>query len=165
MANNKIRITSGGQTGADRAALDVAIGLGLYHGGWCPRGRKAEDGAIPEQYVMQETASDDYSERTKLNIIDSDGTLVLLPYSPSQAMGGTLLTIEYAEMQRKPCSVLDISQAFSHNTLPTLSWINAHNIRNLNIAGPRESQWPGMYKLAYEYLTRLLHQFAPYYSR
>jgi hypothetical protein len=71
------RIVSGGQAGVDRAALDWAIARGIPHGGWCPAGRIAEDGMIPERYQLRETASPGYRERTRRNVEDSDGTLIL----------------------------------------------------------------------------------------
>jgi hypothetical protein len=70
------KIVSGGQTGADRAALDWAIFHDLPHGGWCPKGRKAEDGVIPDQYQLTETSSASYPQRTQWNVRDSDGTVI-----------------------------------------------------------------------------------------
>src|SRR5204862_1053873 len=87
------RVVSGGQTGVDRAALDVALGLGLPCGGWCPKGRRAEDGPLPERYPLRETPWSGYPQRTQWNVRDSDGTLVLLNGEPDR---GTRLTIELA---------------------------------------------------------------------
>src|SRR5437870_10377236 len=94
------KIISGGQTGVDRAALDVALELGLPCGGWCPRGRRAEDGPIPERYPLQEMKSPAYPPRTARNVRDSDGTVILTRGQPDR---GTALTIELAERYRKPC--------------------------------------------------------------
>lgn len=150
------KIVSGGQTGVDRAALDVAIQLGVDHGGWCPKGRKAEDGSIPDKYRMVETDSDDYSVRTKLNIKDSDGTLILIPYDPDKATGGTLQTINVAKEIDKPCFVLDLSKELCRDAFSdVMEWVEKNNIRKLNIAGPRESQAPGIHQRASEYLTNL----------
>ncbi len=85
------KIISGGQTGVDRAALDVAIELELPCGGWCPRGRLAEDGTVPDRYPLQETRSAEYAERTERNVIDSDGTLII---ATRPLTGGTALTVE-----------------------------------------------------------------------
>ncbi len=91
------RIVSGGQTGVDRAALDVAIARRLPHGGWCPRGRRAEDGAVPARYALREHASPDYAARTERNVVDSDATLVLAIGSPTN---GTALTVRLAARRR-----------------------------------------------------------------
>src|SRR5438105_4205172 len=85
------RLISGGQTGVDRAALDWAIDHGLEHSGWCPKGRKAEDGVIPAHYDLQETASGRYEPRTRANVMEADGTLIL---NLGELNGGTLLTAE-----------------------------------------------------------------------
>src|SRR6266851_4977853 len=96
------KIISGGQTGVDRAALDVALELGIPCGGWCPKGRRAEDGRIPKRYPLVETPTPAYPVRTEWNVRDSDGTLVL---ARGQASGGTALTIEFATDYGKPCLV------------------------------------------------------------
>ncbi|HSR12366.1 MAG TPA: putative molybdenum carrier protein, partial [Thermodesulfobacteriota bacterium] len=93
------KIISGGQTGVDRAALDVALELGIPAGGWCPKGRRAEDGRIPDYYPLQEASSPEYPVRTQLNVEDSDGTLILYRNSPA---GGTALTIRLAKRLKKP---------------------------------------------------------------
>lgn len=145
------KIISGGQTGVDRAALDIAIALNIPHGGWCPQGRKAEDGIIPLHYQLQETASPDYVERTSLNVRDADGSLILLK---SQPEGGTLLTIEIALQLIKPCLMLDLTKPIK--TTDFANWISNNQIRTLNIAGPRESQVADIYQLAYAALQQLL---------
>ena len=90
-----LKIISGGQTGGDRAALDAAIEMKIPYGGWCPKGRLAELGTtIPTKYILQETTSATFEERTKLNIRDSDGTLILVPETPIKVTDGTILTIE-----------------------------------------------------------------------
>lgn len=93
------KIISGGQTGVDRAALDAAILLKIPHGGWCPKGRLSEVGKIPDKYLLKETESSDYSERTKLNIHDSDGTLIFVPSTPIKVTDGTLLTIQKSKVK------------------------------------------------------------------
>ena len=102
---NQLKIISGGQTGVDRAALDVAKALAIPCGGWCPRGRKAEDGIIDARYNLQETPSQNYAQRTEWNVRDADATLIIYQ-QPLE--GGTLLTKEYAEKKGKPCFVADL---------------------------------------------------------
>src|SRR5262245_54833883 len=92
------KIISGGQSGVDRAALDVALELGIPCGGWCPKGRRAEDGPLPDRYPLDETQTSFYPERTRRNVRDSDGTLIL---ADGAAKGGTALTIELAEQMQK----------------------------------------------------------------
>src|SRR5688572_16678238 len=99
-----MKIISGGQTGVDRAALDVALELGLPCGGWCPKGRKAEDGVIDPKYPLQETSTDDYPQRTEKNVQDSDATLILTRGKPD---GGTALTRSLAREHKKPCKVVN----------------------------------------------------------
>src|SRR5947209_20410690 len=101
-----MRIVSGGQTGVDRAALDVALALGIPCGGWCPRGRRAEDGPIPERYPLVETPTDEYPERTERNVCDSDGTLILTRGQPDR---GTALTARLANRHKKPLYVVDLA--------------------------------------------------------
>ena len=143
----EIRILSGGQTGVDRAGLDMAIGLGLDHGGWCPRGRLAEDGTIPALYQLRETDSPLYAVRTEQNVIDSDATLILY-LEPLE--GGTELTRRLARRHGRPCLLIDLERPPPADTVR--QWIRETGVRVLNIAGPRESQRAGIYRLAREYL-------------
>lgn len=145
------KIVSGGQTGADRAALDVALELGIAVGGWCPRGRKAEDGEIAIRYRLRQTPSESYSERTKWNVRDADGTLVFRNGKPGR---GTLLTIRTAEQLGKPCLVVPLSDAPDPEAIRT--WLAEHRIRVLNVAGPRESTRPGTYREVAEVLRRVV---------
>lgn len=145
------KIVSGGQTGVDRAGLDAAIALGTPHGGWCPRGRKAEDGTIPTIYQFQETPTGDYRQRTEWNVRDSDGTLILTRGEPT---GGTALTIRLATAHDKPCLVLDLEE--SPSPVAVRGWVTANDIRVLNIAGPRESGCPGIHDQVLEFLTTTL---------
>jgi len=138
------RIISGGQTGADRAALDVAIRHGMPHGGWCPKGRKAEDGSLGEQYQLIETPSASYIQRTEWNVRDSDGTVVF-SLAPT-VTGGSLRTIEFAAQHGKPC--LHLARSSHSGEAPALllhRFIAQHGIRTLNAAGSRESKEPGIY--------------------
>jgi hypothetical protein len=145
------RIVSGGQTGVDRAALDVALALGLPCGGWCPRGRRAEDGPIDERYPLRETPSPDYPQRTEWNVRDSDGTLVLTRGRPS---GGTALTLALARRLDRPCLVLDLASDPDPDHVKR--WVEAEGIRTLNVAGPRESQHPGIQDDARAFLEMTL---------
>lgn len=144
------RIVSGGQTGVDRAALDVALELNLPCGGWCPKGRRAEDGVIPPTYPLQESPTANYAERTALNVKDSDGTLIL---ARGSLRGGTALTKTFVERYRRPCLVIDVRDA---TTQPILEWLAEHSIRVLNVAGPRESSQPGIARQAATLLRSLL---------
>lgn len=144
------KIISGGQTGVDRTALDVALELGLPCGGWCPRGRRAEDGPLPERYPLSETPWHGYPQRTAWNVRDSDGTLVL---TLGQADRGTALTIDLARRRKKPCLVLDLTQ--SADVADVHAWARMHSIRMLNVAGPRESQCPGIQVRAAQFLREV----------
>jgi len=137
------RILSGGQTGVDRAALDAAIEFGIPHGGWCPKDRMAEDGRIPLKYRLKETFSPDYAVRTRLNVRDADGTLILYR-EPLE--GGTALTWQFAVEMEKP--VLLVELGFPPVFEAFRLWLLENSIRTLNIAGPRESQRPGISKEA-----------------
>jgi 16S rRNA (cytosine1402-N4)-methyltransferase len=157
------KLVSGGQTGVDRGALDAAIALNLAHGGWCPRGRLAEDGMIPPQYQLLETESTQYHIRTERNIRESDGTLIVFRGKMS---GGTSLTFRMAVDRRKPFLMVDLNRfdwnppplslgkrkedaqssgnSERHNVRTILTWLAASRIAVLNVAGPRESGEPGI---------------------
>jgi hypothetical protein len=152
------KVYSGGQTGVDRAALDFAIKHNIVCGGWCPAGRIAEDGNIPKNYPLQETESSDYGERTKKNILDSDGTLVLVPSLPipNNITDGTLITIQICKEVRKPLFIAAVSDFDSIHEVVT--WLKDNNIKIVNIAGPRESQSQGIYSSAIAYLEKLFHK-------
>jgi len=144
------KIISGGQTGVDRAGLDAALALGIEIGGWCPKGRRAEDGAIPDIYPLRETKADDYPERTRLNVRDSDGTLIL---NVGPLDGGTKRTYELALELRKPCSLVDLDEEPNVGKFKT--WLEQHNVGILNVAGPRESKRPGLQARATAFLRKL----------
>lgn len=145
------KIISGGQTGVDRAALDTALELGLPCGGWCPRGRRAEDGPIPEHYPLRETAQASYPPRTALNVRESDGTLVLTAGPPDR---GTRLTLALARRYGKPVLVLDLTT--QPDPAQVQVWAAAAGIHILNVAGPRESSRPGIYAAARRFLRAAL---------
>ena len=144
------KVVSGGQTGVDRAALDVALELGLPCGGWCPRGRRAEDGLLAARYPLTETPWSGYPQRTAWNVRDSDGTLVLTSGRPDR---GTALTVELAARQRRPCLVVDLG---APDVEAVRAWARDNGVGTLNVAGPRESSAPGVYARAAEFLRRLL---------
>lgn len=147
------RVVSGGQTGVDRAALDVALELGIPCGGWCPKGRMAEDGTIDAKYPLQESPTANYAERTALNVKDSDGTLIL---SHSVSLrGGTALTKSFAERYQRPWFVLNLHQPGPISDV--VAWLSKHSIRILNVAGPRESSKPGTAQQAADVIRKLLN--------
>jgi hypothetical protein len=153
------KIVSGGQTGADRAALDVAIRLGVEHGGWAPKGRKAEDGKLPQRYRLDETPTAKYAERTERNAADSDATLIV---SNGPLTGGSRLTLVLAVRHSKPCLHLDMEKRTpSEAGLEVIAWIEAHGVETLNVAGPRASKDPRIYGLVSEILETVLKEGSP----
>lgn len=149
-----MKIISGGQTGVDRAALDAAIVSGISHGGWCPKGRLAElKTIIPLKYQLKETDSDEFSERTKLNIRDADATLVIVAKVPIKVTDGTILTIQEIKRTQQAHLIIDLSQTIKIQDI--VAWLNENRIDVLNIAGPRESQSPGIYKESLSFLISL----------
>jgi hypothetical protein len=144
-----IAIISGGQTGADRAALDFALARGLAHGGWCPRGRLAEDGPHDPRYELRQTPSRRYAQRTEWNVRDSDATVVFTIAARPQ--GGTALTIDIAERLARPWLHLardaddpPAAAALSpaEHAARLIDFLRQHGVRRLNVAGPRASQEP-----------------------
>lgn len=159
-------VVSGGQTGVDRAALDAAIAAGTPISGWCPRGRRSEDGRIPQHYGLRETASRNYAVRTEWNIRDSDGTLII---AMRALTGGTRLTWQLAQKQGKPCHVVHLREStdmelFSEQNSTTdrcsavVEWIRENRIRVLNVAGPRASSHPEIHSEAQELISLVLKQ-------
>ena len=146
-----MKIISGGQTGADRAALDAAIERSIPHGGWLPRGRKAEDGPVPKHYRLQEMASPKYRDRTRKNILDSDGTLIV---SFGPLTGGSALTEALAICHNRPCLHLDMEHISLDKAVAALEqWLQKFGISTLNVAGPRASGEPRVYNTVKEILT------------
>jgi hypothetical protein len=149
-----LKIISGGQTGVDRGALDAALDLGMECGGWCPMGRLAEDGTIPERYPVVELANAGYTERTAQNVADSDGTLII---SNGEPVGGTLETVERCVENDKPCFVIDYKETPTVDAAEkTLKFLKRHHIRRLNVAGPRASQWPQGQEIACQIVSAIL---------
>lgn len=143
------KIVSGGQTGADRAGLDYAIENNIEHGGWCPQGRRSEDGAIPAHYNLRETADWGYKDRTKLNVRDSDCTVIF--NRGTQLSSGSALTLRCCERMDKPSLVLhlpeskDRSLAGQHIQGQQLAeFLAFYRPAVLNVAGNREVSSPGI---------------------
>lgn len=149
----QLTIISGGQTGVDRAALDFALSSKIPCSGWCPKGRMAEDGPIPFYYPLKELSSPFYAKRTRQNIIDSDGTLVLYRRKLDK---GTKLAIELCQSLNKPVSIIPLDEQTSVGQAK--SWIIENNIRVMNVAGPRESSEPGIYHASGKFLKELFHR-------
>ncbi len=133
-----LAIVSGGQTGADRGALEAALALGLPCGGWCPKGRRAEDGRIPGRFPLRETASPEYPVRTARNVRDSDGTVIL---HAGPVDRGTALTERLVRRSGRELLILDVRTA---DPAELRDWVVTRGIRVLNVAGPRESRAPGL---------------------
>jgi hypothetical protein len=150
----RIKIVSGGQTGVDRAALDFAIRHGYEHGGWCPHGRRAEDGVIPPVYRLRETDSADYDERTEKNVVGSDATLIVV--REKDLSGGTAFTKTCAEQQGRPVMFVCEPESVSESAAALSKFLKRNNVCTLNIAGPRESQAPGIGKFVDKLLKATL---------
>jgi hypothetical protein len=136
------KLVSGGQTGADIAALDVAIWYDFPHGGWCPKGWLSLDGPIPAKYQLTETPSASYPQRTEWNVRDSDGTVVFT--FAKVPTGGSLKTINLCKKHGKPC--LHISRGCYDPAERIIKFVNENDIKVLNVAGSRESKDPGIYE-------------------
>lgn len=148
-----LKIISGGQTGIDRAALDVALKHGVDCGGWCPAGRRDEFGKIPSHYPLQELPGGDFTERTLENVKGSDGTLII--YS-GQPRGGTEQTVRFCVELQRPYHLIDALKTSVEDGENMIGeFVRKNEITVLNVAGPRESEWPE----GYEYATRLLEAF------
>jgi len=163
------QIVSGGQTGVDRAALDAAAERGVATGGWCPRGRRAEDGRIPDNYPLRETEARSYAVRTEWNVRDADGTLIIVL---DEISSGTQLTLNVARKLQKPAVVVHLRPSDSPglfsdtNSLneqldSVVGWLQQHRIRVLNVAGPRGSSHRDVYPEARRFVTALLNLVRP----
>ncbi|HET6610577.1 MAG TPA: putative molybdenum carrier protein [Kofleriaceae bacterium] len=148
-----VKIISGGQTGADRGALDAARDLGVAHGGFCPRGRRAEDGVIPAHYDLVETRAAQYAARTAANVRAADATLLI---TRGKMTAGSALTARLAEDSGCPFLHVDLARtAAPADEIKT--WLAAHpEIATLNVAGPRESGCPGIAAAVRALITAVL---------
>ena len=148
-----LKIISGGQTGVDRAALDVALRHGIKCGGWCPAGRLDEFGKIPDCYPVQELQGGGFIERTLQNVKDSDGTVVIYP---GELRGGTEQTIRFCVDLKRPHQLIDASEISAEGAANLIAdFVRKNKIGILNIAGPRQSEWPE----GYDYVSRALSAF------
>ena len=149
------KIISGGQTGADRAALDAAIELNIPHGGWVPKGRLAEDGVVPPSYQVSEVPADSYAARTEKNVEDSDGTLI---FSHGPLTGGSALTQELAEKHKRPSLHIDLNRIPALKAAAMIAdWVDRHPVKTLNVAGPRASNDPDIYQKTKDILIAAFH--------
>lgn len=144
------KIVSGGQTGIDRAGLEVAIALGIDHGGWCPAGRLSEDGSVPSRYDLEEMQSSDYPARTEQNVVDSDATLILYE---RKLKGGTLLTRRICQRLDKPYLLVRMDR---DEPEVISKWLRETRPETLNVAGPRESNSPGILERGEAFLLAAL---------
>ena len=144
------KIISGGQTGADQGALDIAIKLGIPHGGWIPKGRLTEDGPLPDKYALNEMPTASYPKRTEKNILDSDGTMIL-SYGP--LAGGSSLTMKLAKKHKKPVFHLDLNSMFIFKAVEDVNaWISEYQIEVLNVAGSRASKDPEIHGATMDFI-------------
>ena len=149
-----MKIISGGQTGVDRAALDVALEFGIDCGGWCPSGRLDEFGRIPDRYPLRKLEHGGFTERTLQNVKDSDGTVII--YS-AKLSGGTEQTVRFCVEQQRPHQLIDESKISTEDAAKLIvDFVREHEIDVLNVAGPRQSECPEGYDYAFRALDALL---------
>jgi len=138
-----IKIISGGQTGADRAGLDIAIRNNILHGGWIPKGRMTEEGPLSSKYNLKEMETTSYPKRTEKNVLDSDGTVII---SFGKLKGGSALTRKIAEKYKRLCLYIDLEKVSVNRAGAQLAkWIRDNSVNILNVAGPRASEQPKIY--------------------
>ncbi|NOX80909.1 MAG: hypothetical protein GXP57_07455 [Deltaproteobacteria bacterium] len=148
-----MKIISGGQTGADRAALDAARELGLPHGGWLPRGRKTENGPLPRSYALEELDSPEYRPRTEKNVLAGDGTLII---SFGPLTGGSALTENLARRHNRPCLHINLEETTDNQAAALImAWLRRYRIATLNVAGPRASGDPRIYRAVLHLLKEI----------
>lgn len=148
------KIISGGQTGADRAALDVAIKLDIPHGGWIPKGRKTENGILPDKYQLQEMLTASYPKRTEQNVMDSDGTLI---FSRGKLTGGSALTRKLAKQHERPWLHIDLDKVGLTEAYEMIAgWFDEYDVHVLNVAGPRASKDPMIHDVVVIILENVL---------
>ena len=153
-----MKIVSGGQTGVDRAALDVALKYGFECGGWCPAGRLDEFGRIPDRYSLQELELGGFTERTLQNVKDSDGVVIIYP---GKLGGGTKQTVRFCQELQRPHVLIDASKVSAEDAAKLIAdFVRDHDSEILNVAGPRQSEWPE----GYGYASRTLEAVLPWPS-
>lgn len=153
------KIVSGGQTGADRGGLDAAIYAGLPHGGWCPKGRRAEDGVIPVKYQLHEMLYRDYLKRTEANVVDSDFTVIFGYGRPAR---GSKHTIGFCEGHNRPYLYIDFAVHQEEAAIAYIvAWLNALDGDGaacvINVAGSRESGHRGIHEKVLRVMVNVLH--------
>ena len=161
------KIISGGQTGADRAALDVAIDYGIPHGGWIPKGRKTEDGRLSGKYHLKEIQAISYPQRTELNIVDSDGTLIISHGNPTAE---SIFAQDMARKHRRPCLHIDLDEISQYKAVEiTRYWIEVRGIQKLNVTGSKASEDDKIYESTKSLLQSVLYpppeQITPTFPR
>lgn len=149
------KIVSGGQIGVEQAALDIAIKLGVSHGGWIQKGRRTQHWTLPEKYQLQEMNTASYKDRIEKNVIDSDGTLII---SHERLAGGSDYSRKMAEKHQRPCLHINLKETsgfFAASAINT--WIREKNIAVLNVTGPKASEDPEIYKAAMDVLESVYY--------
>lgn len=150
------KIISGGQTGADQGALDAAIDCNIPHGGSIPAGRLTEAGVLPERYNLVEMTTDSYPARTAQNVKDGDATLIV---SHGALSGGSALTRDLAARYGRPCMHIDLEQYDRDSAVQAVAeWLQEHQVRTLNVAGPRASSDPRIHQSTYRLVSDLLQR-------
>jgi len=158
-----VKIISGGQTGVDRAALNVALKHGIDCGGWCPAGRLDEFGRIPDRYPVKELSDGSFAERTLQNVKDSDGTAILYF---EKLRGGTDYTVQCCTEQERPDKLIDAAKVSAQDAAKLVfDFVREYRIDILNVAGPRQSEWPEGYHYAFRTLEIFLNFIGPITSR
>lgn len=152
-----VKIVSGGQTGADRGGLEAALEVGVPHGGWCPKGRKAEDGPIPARFLLQETASADYLVRTEENVKCSTATLI---FTQGRLEGGSKRTADFAHKHHKPCLHVDLGAQPAPTPAEIMTWLRfkCPGDVSLNIAGSRGSKAPALEAAVRAFVVAMLRE-------
>jgi hypothetical protein len=156
-AERHVKIISGGQTGVDRAALDIALKHGIDCGGWCPAGRFDEFGRIPDRYPLNELTRGGFTERTLQNVKDSDGAVIIYL---GKLSGGTEQTVQFCVEQQQPHELIDASKISTEDAARFIAdFVRKHKIGILNVAGSRQSEWPEGYDYSFRALEIFLRDF------
>ena len=157
-----MKIVCGGQTGVDRAALDAALERGTEAGGWCPEGRRAEDGVIAGKYPLKELPGAGYGQRTEKNVIDSDGTVIIYF---GQLFGGTEQTLLFCIREERPYLLIDAEECSIERAIEKIkAFIAKYQIQVLNVAGPRAGDEPRAYEYAKQVMLGVLSQVNEFFG-